>query len=433
MNTYDPILSVTNLSDQSWLSSPPMPEPGIALVCAGDGRPLLTIQQGQRSLTWGEARWSYQKIYQVDMREHPLQFWCSLPCQGDAFQFYAEVTFRCTVREPDAIVERNVRDVAQWIKSSVEDKMRIISRRYTPKDSGAAEAELRSAINQAIFESGFDLNSFTLKLSLPKEAEAWVQTQTRIQEEMELDRKKQDFMRQTRAFEVEQEEQRLEQERRREEERLKQEQKLEEQRLQQDQKLEEQRLQQQRKYIQERVELENELRLKELKARLAQQEIEQQLKQKDEEFNRTLKQKDEEFNLKMLEHKTSIYSNILQAGNLQVLALQLAQNPGDVQAILQALNQQEQIKRDHNIKVLQTLLDADVIEGWQLTEVGKHALQDLLGFAGQTPVGAISAESNSEAIPQVLESATLAPDLDAPESSTSIAPEPTWDADEDDL
>jgi predicted nucleic acid-binding protein len=64
-----------------------------------------------------------------------------------------------------------------------------------------------------------------------------------------------------------------------------------------------------------------------------------------------------------------------------LLALQLAQNSCDVQAILQVLNQQKQIEREHHIKVLQTLLDADAIEGWQLAEVSKRALKELMGTA----------------------------------------------------
>jgi hypothetical protein len=366
--SYNPILEIKDLGRQGLLQKPPVPEAGVALVFSGDGRPLLTVMQGEKTITWGEARWGYNKLYRVDMTEHPLSFQCDVPCQGDAYQFHAEVTFRCSVLNPQAIVQRNITDVAQWIKSSIEETMRDISRQYDVKDSGNAESPMRFAVNQAISELGFNLSNFTLKLSLEQEVLDWVKTDKRIKEDLHREQVQQDLERQRMNFALEQEKQRVEQNRQR---------------------------------IEQQQQLEQELKVKELEARLKQQQLEQELAQKQAEFE-----------LKIMEQKTIFYSSMLQTGNLQLLALQLAQNPGDVQAILQALNQQKQIEREHHIKVLQTLLDADAIEGWQLTEVSKRALKELMGTAEPS-----------------LPSAPSVPDNDRGQVQSES--EPIWDKDED--
>jgi hypothetical protein len=351
--TYNPILAEEELARRGLFEQPPIPEPGVALVFSGNGRDLLTLKQGQKALTRGEVRWSYNLLYKVDLTEHPLTFQCDVPCKGDAFKFYAEVTFRCKVRQPEVIVQNNITNVAQWIKDSVEDIMRVISRKHEVKESGNAEEEMRSIVGKAICEAGFDLSNFTVKLSLSKEAVEWIQGQTRI--ELEYRQKEEEA-----AF--------------------------------------------QNKQIQ--LDLQAKLQQQELKHKLAKQQT--------------------EFELKLMEQKTNFYSSILQSGNLQLLALQLAQNPGDVQSILQALNQQKQIEREHNVKVLQTLLDADVLEGWKLAEVGKRALQELIGFTEQASPSLPGAYDDVTATGELAET-----DATSESSSKTVLSEPNWD-DEDD-
>lgn len=383
--TYNPILDIKDLGRQGLLQKPPVPDAGVALVFSGDGRPLLIVKQGQKTITWGEARWSYNKLYRVDMTEHPLSFQCDVPCKGDAYQFHAEVTFRCSVGNPKAIVERNITDVAQWIKFSVEETMRDISRQYDVKDSGYAENPMRLAVNQAISESGFNLSNFILKLSLEAEVADWIKTDTRIKEDIQREQTKQNLERQKRKFEVEQEDQKLELER----QRIEQQQKLENEFKckELEAKLEQQKLEQElaRKHLEQQQSMESLLKLKELEAQLEQQKLKQKLDQMQAESD-----------LKLMQQKTTFYSSMLQSGNLQMLALHLAQNPGDVEAILQALNQQKQIEREYQIKVLQTLLEADVIEGSQLTEVGQRVLKELMGTAEQFLPTAPSATDNND-------------------------------------
>jgi len=388
--TYNPILERKDLERQGLFQKPPVPEAGVALVFSGDGRPLLTVMVGQKTITWGEARWGYNKLYRVDMTEHPLSFQCDLPCKGDAYQFHAEVTFRCSVHNPQAIVQRNITDVAHWIQSSVEEIMRDISRQYDIKDSGNAEIPMRRAVNEAISESGFSLSNFILKLSLEQEVVDWIKENTRIQENIQQEQTQQQRERQRRKFEIEAEEQRAELAKKQ----LEQQQILDNEFKRKEllAKLEQQKLEQElaQKQVEQQQMLEAQFNLRNLQVKLEQQRLEQELHQKQAEFE-----------LKLMEQKTTFYSSILQAGNLQILALQLAQSPGDVQAILQALNQEKQLDRAYKIQVLETLLRADAIEGWQLTEVGKRVIKELMGTAEQFLPAAPSSTDNEQAQAQV--------------------------------
>jgi hypothetical protein len=387
LETYNPILAKEELKGLGkLLQRPPIPEPGLALVFSGNGIPLLTITQGQKTVTWGEARWNYNLVYKVDLTEHPLSFQCDVPCKGDAYKFHAEATFRCTVRDPEMIVDRNITDVAQWLKTSVEDQMRLVSRKFDIKQSGEAEIEMRKVVGQAIYEVGFDLNNFTLKLTLGEEAVDWIQTQTRIQEQINLERTKQDLERQKSQFDIERDQAQTEFSRKKQEEELA---------------------------------FQNKLTQQQLQAKLQQQHLEQMLIQQQAEFE-----------LKIMQQKTEFYGSMLQQGNLQLLALQLAQNPGDVQAILQALNEQKQLDRENNIRVLETLLNADAVEGWQLTEVGKHALKELLGVAAQ-PTPVLQGNENDGEKSQDISSTVDAEISNSSNFPQSEPTEPDWDVEEE--
>ncbi|WP_026730996.1 hypothetical protein [Fischerella sp. PCC 9605] len=186
-NTYSPIFSKEPLRG-GLFQRRPVPEPGIALVFSGDGQPLLTIAQGQRGPTKGEMVWGkYNLLYKVDMTEHPLSFRCDLPCTTDAFDFHAEVKFNCSVHNPEIIVRRNVTDVYEVLEPLIVEVMRSMSRNYEFKEVGIAEREIGDRVKQEVYDAGFQLNRFVLKLSLEQEVRDRIRRKTNIQEEVEVD------------------------------------------------------------------------------------------------------------------------------------------------------------------------------------------------------------------------------------------------------
>lgn len=378
---YNPILSTEEIPRWRILQQRPVPDPGTALVFSGEGQPLLTIKQGERGPTSGEMLWGkYNLVYKVDMTEYPLGFACNLPCATDAFDFQAQVKFSSSVRDPEMIVRRNVTDVCALLQPLIIEVMRGISRKYEVEESGSAEHEISNSVKKAIYDEGFNLYQFTVTLSLEREARERIREKKRIQEEIQLEKVRQDLEKEKAQLAIEQARQRekLELERirqrnqfQREEEKVNLQEALEQQKLRQDFEIQK-------------------MQFETYQAR--------QTKQLDLEFKRQR----EQFELESMKFKMEFYSPLLQGGNLQLLAFQLAQRPEDVQVILQALNQQKQSEREHQVKMLKMLLDVDALEGSQINEVGKGLLRQLIGLTEQSTAVLESNLINNQETQEVL-------------------------------
>ncbi len=360
---YNPIISKEELSRWQVLQQLLVPDPATALVFSGDGQPLLTITQGQKGLTRGEMLWAkYNLVYKVHMGDYPLHFSCNLPCATDAFDFQAEVKFTCSVHDPEMIVHRNVTDVRQVLERLIIEVMRGVSRKYEVEQSGAAELEISNCVKTAIYDEGFNFKQLTVTLALEEEARKRLREKKRLQEEIELEKSRQALEHQKAQLEIEQARQREQ---------------LELERIRQRNQFERE---------EEKANLQDAVQLQMLRQSLEMQKTQFELQQARQH---------EEFQLQMMKQKTEFYTAMLQAGQWQLLALQLAQRPEDVQVILQTLNQQKQIEREHQVKMLKMLLDSDAVEGWQLSEVGKRALQELIGFTEQSTAALESAPTNN--------------------------------------
>jgi hypothetical protein len=329
-STYNPIICSEELG-RGLFQRPPAAEPGVALVFSGNGRELLTVMPGEKTLTWGESRWNYTLFHKVDLTEQRLAFQCNTPCAEDGFQFDVEVSFLCKVSQPKVIVEFKITDVAMSIKSAVEDRIRTISRNHQVEQSQAAEEAMRKIVPDIIHKSGFDVKNFTIKVLLPEEATGWIQDKTRTEKEAEI----------------------------------------------------------------EKIKI-----TKGLENQLLRQNLEQKMELKREKLNMKIQNQ----KMEMQKQKVAFYNSMLQSGQLQLLALQLAQNPEDVQSVILALNQQKQMQREHDIRMLKTLIGADAVEGWQLTELNKRTLQNLIDMTDSTlPI--LSSSSKESANPKVEDSA----------------------------
>lgn len=175
-DTYDPILAKEDLPRLRLFRPRPTPEPGIALVLFAPGQRLLTLWPGHQ-LTAGEVRWgNYQAVYKVDITEHILSFDCTLPCEGDAFDFQAQVRASIVVNEPKIIVERNVRDAVATLKPLLFNTMRRISRRYDVENSADAEQAIMESVRNELFPVGLQINRFVVDLSLDADAREHIRT-----------------------------------------------------------------------------------------------------------------------------------------------------------------------------------------------------------------------------------------------------------------
>ncbi|BAZ11232.1 hypothetical protein NIES4071_30580 [Calothrix sp. NIES-4071] len=327
---HNPIISREELS--RWRT--PIPDANTALVFLGDGQPTFTLTESQKGLTKGEILWGkYSLVYKVNLSDFAMAFKCNLPCATDAFDFQAEVKFLASVREPEIIVRRNITDLYAVLQPVITDEMRRISRKYEVEQSGAAEEEISANLKVTIHQEGFNFKNLTVQLSLEEEARERIRRKKRLEEEHEIEKT----------------------------------------RIQQTAELQSQRS----KYVrqEEKASLFDEMELQMMRQNLESQKTQFELEQA---------RRQELFQLEMMKQRTEVYSNMLQAGQWQLLALQLAQRPEDVPLILDSLNRQKQIEREHQLKMLKVLIDTNAVEGWQLSEVGKRALQELVGLTEET-------------------------------------------------
>ena len=266
--TYDPLVK-EEIAQFRAFQKRFIADPGKVLVFSGEGKDLLIVPQGKQGPTFGELMWGkYSLLYKVDISEHLLRFQCRLPCATDAFFFDAEVSFSCSVDNPELIVRREIRDVKLRLEPLIVEVMRGQSRNYMVSESGIAESNISDAIKSAVYDSGFYISNLVLQLGLSEEAAEYVRNLERINREKELNRAKQELEHQRKEFE---------QQARREEERLE----LERQRQQLQLELEAKR---------QKEDLEREIQLRDSKVSLdiqrSQQELDFEAKQQESSYQR---------------------------------------------------------------------------------------------------------------------------------------------------
>ncbi|UKP00518.1 SPFH domain-containing protein [Nostoc sp. UHCC 0870] len=187
--SYNPILSKEELSRWGLLNKIPIPDANTALVFVGNGEPTMIITEGQKGLTRGEIVWGkYSLVYKVDLSDFTICFECKLPCVTDAFDFQAEVTFTCSVREPEIIVRRNVRNIYSVLQPFIIDEMRRISRKYELEEIGVAEKEISDNFKIKIYDIDiFNFRNLYIRLSLEAEARKLIRRKKILLEEHELE------------------------------------------------------------------------------------------------------------------------------------------------------------------------------------------------------------------------------------------------------
>ncbi|HAX75202.1 MAG TPA: hypothetical protein DCY88_05030 [Cyanobacteria bacterium UBA11372] len=103
-----------------------------------------------------------------------------------------------------------------------------------------------------------------------------------------------------------------------------------------------------------------------------------------------------QFEFERTQLKRNFYNSIIQSKNLQLLASQLANNPGDVAIILQIVEEQQIFNRNDQIWLLKALLENDALEEWRLSEASQLLLQKLTQLSEQEEVW-ISLDNDSDA------------------------------------
>lgn len=190
----------------------PTPEPGIALVLFREGQPLVTLWPGDR-LTSGEISWgNYKTVYKVDITEHSFSFSCALPCQGEAFEFHAQIDVTYSVENPSLIVERNITDSRTVLEPLIINTMREVSREHDVEQSAEAEKSITERVLEESkkYSTGLKIFRFVVKLSLEEDARNHIRQLKQIERTKVSERRQAELEKQRIELEVERTKMRME-------------------------------------------------------------------------------------------------------------------------------------------------------------------------------------------------------------------------------
>ncbi|PPK67594.1 hypothetical protein V5P93_005379 [Actinokineospora auranticolor] len=163
MNTYNPIVEITELSSVRLLTPVRPPRLGRALVLEDKSGELRVISPGDRvprSRFGGHLR-----SYLVDTSAYALHFATILPCADPAHWFHAKVSFSCRVVDPLPIVRDGLRDMTEALKPSLEGLLRPIGGQFDVLRARQAERAMNERLAVATHVDAVNLGDLVVHLA----------------------------------------------------------------------------------------------------------------------------------------------------------------------------------------------------------------------------------------------------------------------------
>jgi hypothetical protein len=383
--TYDPV-TVIEQPKTGIFKGLPSAGPGRVLVVDRVGSPLRVLAEAGDRLTAGETRWGQiRTLFEVDVTEHPLQFSAVFPCEDDVGGFKAEVALQCAVTDPEAVVERGIRDVSRVLFPPITETLRWVCGHFPAEDFQRAEAAGLQAIRE--LEDGrrhdpaFRISQIHLVLSLDDAAAAFVR-----------DRKEatRNLARQQDAARLDQEKARLQAELERSAEQFERDRlsmQLERDKLAAKVADQQQELDIARAANRALAEQQNtgSLELERLKFERERQQIAAEVEEERIRAERTRTQLQAELDMQVLQAKlahqqiqVTQLTAMLGGGQIAALAMQVVEDPAAIGRVSAYLASQRDADINRQMEALKLLLESDSLEGWQVTEQAKEVLKRLL-------------------------------------------------------
>jgi hypothetical protein len=160
------------------LKSRPMPGADSATVFLDKRGRLFGLD---RPLTPGEVAWDTPRaVFEVDISVHSLTFDLQLPAVEKAFSFQARIVVHWRIADAKAAVEAKLSNPDLVVTSSVEQRLREVSREFAIEDSTAAENAIRAHLSAmpVPLSQGIALVECVVSLSLDRSTESHVASRT---------------------------------------------------------------------------------------------------------------------------------------------------------------------------------------------------------------------------------------------------------------
>jgi hypothetical protein len=379
----NPILSEAELPRWNVSASRPVPKATSRLVFVDSkGRVLAP----EHPMTLGEVVWGgLRRMYEVDIAEHRAQFHAQVPCREKGFSFDVEFQLSWRVNDPARIVQDGCEDVGPVYRSYLIERVSELSERYGLEDRLAAEQALKQALaGVSDLPEGISLRKCALTLSLGPEAHEHFRSRTLNAFDTETRHMRHaDALDEARLGKSElaaQDEIEVLKGELRAKHRLRQ--------LEQEQELGTLKNQLELQETQHRLALERQRQLAEATAQLEIDELKRQLERQRAEHQLEIESQRGQRQLEVKLERMGFYKKALEGGNLaSLIPLFLDEDSGNVGQLINLVVNQDRDNRENARKVLEVMLEAGVVNGRQLDDARRAALQKLLQGLNADPFG----------------------------------------------
>lgn len=402
--TVNPIIDEKELPRWSVSAKRPAPKADTRLVFVDSAR---RVHAPEQPMTLSEVVWGgLRRMYEVDLREHDAEFRAQVPCAEKGFYFDVHFSFSWRVGDAAQIVRDGRTDVTSVYQRHLVEKVSEQSERYSLEDRLTAERTLKTMLSAELpLPEGIVIRNCVLTLSLGTEAEAHLKNRTLASFENEtrelrhranLDQAQRDQVELSATDEIAVLKGRLRADHQRRQ-------------LATEQELNARRNELELEAEQHRLELDRQRRLAEAATELQVAELQRRLELQQAAHRLELEEQSRRQELTIKAERMRFYQSALESGNVSsLIPIFLDEHPKDVGQLLNLMLAQHRENREHSRKVLQAMLEAGMVNGHDLDDTRRAALQNLL--SGLT-TGALGVGIEDGAAPAI-ETARETPDDD---------------------
>jgi hypothetical protein len=324
------------------------------------------LYQVDRPLTPGEVAWDTPKaLFEVDTAVHTMAFELQLPAAEEAFSFTAKIVVQWRIGDPRTAVESKLSDPESVIRPGLEQRLRDISRGYPIERSADAERDIRTRFAAGPITLAQGITLVACAISVSLDAGA----QSHVASRTHAIRKRE--------------------------------------RLQSDH---------------DTMQLNTQLAIQQASTK-------QQLEQQQAMFAQQLAQQEAQHKLLIERMNMEFYSQALNEGNLNLIALRLSTNRDDVNDVINLFMRQRELDYEGARGMLNSLLENRLVNKRDVADIMARATAVVADHMTKAPFGMDWARNQQPAVPPAPDPAGIAA---AASISPAVVVDRNTDEDNDD-
>lgn len=131
---------------------------------------------------WRQRMRTPFRLYEIDVSHKPVTLLFALPSAEEAYKFRVKMYLTWSVHDPASIARFGVRDAQSIYWPFIDQRLRLISRRFSIEHTALAEAEINNDLKAAPFvlEQGIEVSACTVDLELDDDARTHLASHTDV-------------------------------------------------------------------------------------------------------------------------------------------------------------------------------------------------------------------------------------------------------------